>query len=67
MACNNRRLELVAEAISSIFYLPVQSRLQFLEVQVISQLARGDAWLSTCTGASPHSPDLLPTIWDLCG
>lgn len=41
MSCSNRRLELAAEAISLIFYLSVQSRLQFLNVKVFTSVSKG--------------------------
>lgn len=56
MTCNNRRLELVAEVISSILNLSAQSRLQFLNTKAFTSISKR---LATTTRASPHSPELL--------
>lgn len=58
MTCVNRRLELAAEAVSSISYLSVQSRLQFLNVKAFSSVSQG-----RCVAGHQHkglSPEPRP-------
>lgn len=56
MTCNNRRLELGAEVISSILNLSAQSRLQFLHTKALTSVSKGRR-----VGGHHHQGGPLPT------
>lgn len=63
MTCNYRRMELTTEAISSIFYLSDQSRLQFLNIKVSKGRCLAGHWpMGPLLIAQICSHGLLPVV-----
>lgn len=68
MTCNNRRLELAAEVISSILQLSIESRLQFLNIKAFTSVSKGRRLCGSVLADGPLPVAQMCFPWfALCG